>query len=191
MNLGTSRQNSVLQRSTWSNKSKGNAAQGLAWVSTAGFLLVKQQQPLERMTLEERHRVAAPRAAARRPVSCSIAASLPERPRTSASFSASSRRSRRTCAHHRRQEAVHSSSGHLEEPRQGLASGFLEKAVNQGAVAMPMAVCVSSGLRSGGVQVGGGQRADPRALDHPPALHRDGDAQAELLHTSVHEVSVS
>jgi hypothetical protein len=40
VNLGTSRQNSVLQRSTWSNKSKGNAAQGLAWVSPAGFLLV-------------------------------------------------------------------------------------------------------------------------------------------------------
>jgi hypothetical protein len=40
VNLGTSRQNSVLRRSTWSNKSKGNAAQGLAWVSPAGFLLV-------------------------------------------------------------------------------------------------------------------------------------------------------
>jgi hypothetical protein len=40
VNLGTSRQNSVLQRSTWSNKSKSNAAQGLAWVSPAGFLLV-------------------------------------------------------------------------------------------------------------------------------------------------------
>ena len=40
VNIGTARKNSVLARSTWSNKSQGNAAQGLAWVSPAGLLLV-------------------------------------------------------------------------------------------------------------------------------------------------------
>ena len=40
VSLGTSRKNTVLQRSTWSNKAKGNAAQGLAWTSPCGLLLV-------------------------------------------------------------------------------------------------------------------------------------------------------
>ena len=38
--LQTARKNSVLTRSTWSNKSKTNSAQGLAWTSPAGLLLV-------------------------------------------------------------------------------------------------------------------------------------------------------
>ena len=40
VNLGTARKNSVLARSTWSNKAQTNAAQGLAWISPAGLLLV-------------------------------------------------------------------------------------------------------------------------------------------------------
>jgi hypothetical protein len=40
VDLGTPRKNSILQRSTFSNKAGRNAAQGLGWVSPAGLLLL-------------------------------------------------------------------------------------------------------------------------------------------------------
>ena len=38
--LRAARKNSLLTRSTWSNKSKANSAQVLAWTSQAGLLLI-------------------------------------------------------------------------------------------------------------------------------------------------------
>jgi hypothetical protein len=55
VNISTSRQRSGLQRSTWSKKSKSNAGVGLG---LAGRLSPRQQQPIQRTTLGERHRVA-------------------------------------------------------------------------------------------------------------------------------------